>query len=123
MPRLVLRSALSLLVATVPAAFAQARAQSPAQLAARADVRVALEALKTTNDWTLQQQVALCEIPAPPFMETARGVAYRAAFEKIGLTNVRVDAVGNVIGERRGTGNGPTVVLAGHLDTVFPEGT
>ena len=28
-----------------------------------------------------------------------------------------------MIGERRGTGNGPTVVLAGHLDTVFPEGT
>ena len=121
MPRLVLRSALSLVVAALPAAFAQA--QSPTQLATRADVRAALDALKSSNDWTLQQQVALCEIPAPPFMETARGVAYKAAFEKIGLTNVRVDAAGNVIGERRGTGPGPTVVLAGHLDTVFPEGT
>jgi tripeptide aminopeptidase len=119
MSRLVLRSALFLVVAAVPGAVAQA----PAKLAARADVRAALDALKSTNDWTLQQQVALCEIPAPPFMETARGVAYKAAFEKIGLTNVRVDAVGNVIGERRGTGAGPTVVLAGHLDTVFPEGT
>jgi tripeptide aminopeptidase len=28
-----------------------------------------------------------------------------------------------VIGERRGTGNGPTVMLSAHLDTVFPEGT
>ena len=119
MSRLVLRSALALLVAAVPGAIAQA----PAQLAARPDVRAVLDAIKSTNDWTLQQQVALCEIPAPPFMETARGVAYKAAFEKVGLANVRVDAVGNVIGERRGTGSGPTVVLAGHLDTVFPEGT
>ena len=104
-------------------ALPSAAAQSPAQVAARPDVRRVLESLKASNAWTLEQQVALCEIPAPPFMETARGVAYRAAFEKIGLTNVRVDAVGNVIGERGGTGGGPTVVLAGHLDTVFPEGT
>jgi tripeptide aminopeptidase len=100
-----------------------AQGQSPAQLAARTDVRAVLEALKTDNAWTLEQQVALCEIPAPPFRETARGVAYKAALEQLGLTNVRVDAVGNVLGERRGTGDGPTVVLAGHLDTVFPEGT
>ncbi len=105
------------------AAFLTAGAQTPAQLAARSDVRSILDTLKSDNAWTLQQQVALCEIPAPPFKETARGVAYKAAFEKLGLTNVRVDAVGNVIGERRGTGGGPTVVLAGHLDTVFPEGT
>jgi tripeptide aminopeptidase len=110
---------LSLLAAALPAASAQ----SPAQLAARADVRAALDALKADNAWTLEQQIALCEIPAPPFMETARGLAYKAAFEKVGLSNVRVDAVGNVLGERRGTGGGPTVVLAGHLDTVFPEGT
>jgi tripeptide aminopeptidase len=41
----------------------------------------------------------------------------------LGLRNVRIDAVGNVIAERAGTGSGPTVVIAGHLDTVFPEGT
>ena len=99
------------------------RAQAPAQLTSRADVRAMLDALKSDNAWTLEQQVALCEIPAPPFKETARGVAYKAAFERLGLRNVRVDAVGNVIGERPGVGGGPTVVIAGHLDTVFPEGT
>src|SRR5262249_50202312 len=31
--------------------------------------------------------------------------------------------VGNVIGERPGAGGGATLVLAAHLDTVFPEGT
>lgn len=100
-----------------------AGAQDVARLAARPDVAALMDSLRVRNDWTLGQQVALCEIPAPPFKETARGVAYKAAFERVGLTNVRIDAVGNVLGERRGTGNGPTMVLAGHLDTVFPEGT
>jgi tripeptide aminopeptidase len=36
---------------------------------------------------------------------------------------VRIDTAGNVIAERKGAGGGPTVVIAGHLDTVFPEGT
>ena len=29
----------------------------------------------------------------------------------------------NVSGVRKGTGGGPTVVFAAHMDTVFPEGT
>lgn len=99
------------------------RGQQVAALTARPDVAALLDSIRASNDWTLQQQVALCEIPAPPFKEQARGVAYKAAFERVGLTNVHIDSVGNVIGERRGTGSGPTVVLAGHLDTVFPEGT
>ncbi|MFN9424229.1 M28 family peptidase, partial [Gemmatimonas sp.] len=36
---------------------------------------------------------------------------------------MRIDKEGNVIGEVRGARPGPTLMLAGHLDTVFPEGT
>jgi acetylornithine deacetylase/succinyl-diaminopimelate desuccinylase-like protein len=97
--------------------------QEVARIAERADVRALLDSIKARNTWTLQQQTTLCEIAAPPFGEAARGKAYKALFEQVGLSNVHVDAVGNVIGERRGSGTGPTVVLAGHLDTVFPEGT
>ena len=86
-------------------------------------VRAALDTIKAQNAWTLAQQVSVCEIPAPPFKETRRGAEYARRLRALGLTNVRVDSVGNVIAERRGTGSGPTVVLAGHLDTVFPEGT
>ena len=43
-------------------------------------------------------------------------------FESLGL-RVHVDSIGNVIAERPGTGGGPAVVLAAHLDTVFPEET
>jgi tripeptide aminopeptidase len=86
-------------------------------------LNAALESLKADNAWTVDNQVSICEIPAPPFKEKARGIEYKRRLEQIGLRNVRIDSVGNVIAERRGTGNGPTVVIAGHLDTVFPEGT
>jgi len=82
----------------------------------------ALARIKADNAWTLDQQQSICEIPAPPFKETARGLEYKRRLEALGLT-VRIDSIGNVIAERKGTGNGPTVMIAGHLDTVFPEGT
>jgi acetylornithine deacetylase/succinyl-diaminopimelate desuccinylase-like protein len=40
-----------------------------------------------------------------------------------GLSDVEIDAEGNAIGVRKGTGGGPLVVVSAHLDTVFPEGT
>jgi len=88
-----------------------------------AKVRAALDMLKTDNAWTMQQQVELTQIPAPPFKETVRGAEFKKRLEALGMKNVRIDAVGNVIAERKGAGGGPTVVIAGHLDTVFPEGT
>jgi acetylornithine deacetylase/succinyl-diaminopimelate desuccinylase-like protein len=117
------RRVLALLLLANPVVASSLAAQDVARLAARPDIRATLDSIRAHNAWTMDQQVSLCEIPAPPFKEAARGEAYKAAFERLGLSNVRIDAVGNVIGERRGTGNGPTVVLAGHLDTVFPEGT
>ena len=44
-------------------------------------------------------------------------------FEELGLQNVRVDSVGNVIAERPGSGSGPVIIFSAHLDTVFPEAT
>jgi acetylornithine deacetylase/succinyl-diaminopimelate desuccinylase-like protein len=88
-----------------------------------AKVRAALDILKTDNAWTLQQQVELTAIPSPPFKESKRGAEFKRRLEALGLKNIRVDTAGNVIAERRGVGSGPTVVIAGHLDTVFPEGT
>jgi acetylornithine deacetylase/succinyl-diaminopimelate desuccinylase-like protein len=86
-------------------------------------VRAALDLLKTDNAWTLQQQIELTQIPAPPFKESTRAAEFKRRIEALGLHDVRIDSVGNVIAVRPGSGTGPTVVLAGHLDTVFPEGT
>jgi acetylornithine deacetylase/succinyl-diaminopimelate desuccinylase-like protein len=88
-----------------------------------AKVRAALDFLKSDNAWTVQQQVELTAIPSPPFKESKRGVEFKKRLEALGLKNIRVDTAGNVIAERPGVGGGPTVVIAGHLDTVFPEGT
>jgi acetylornithine deacetylase/succinyl-diaminopimelate desuccinylase-like protein len=62
-------------------------------------------------------------VPAPPFQESARGLVVRRAFEELRLKNVRVDRVGNVLAERPGLSGNPRLVVAAHLDTVFPEGT
>ena len=90
------------------------------------ELRAALDALRADNAWTLEQQRTICEIPAPPFKETRRGEEYRRRLTSLGLKDVRVDRVGNVIALRPGTGAGQdrtAVVISAHLDTVFPEGT
>ena len=90
-----------------------------------ADTRfqAAVAVLDREHDRTVQDIVTLTEIPAPPFAEAARAAAYLAMLREHGLEEVEEDAVGNVMGRRRGTGNGATIVVAAHLDTVFPAGT
>jgi acetylornithine deacetylase/succinyl-diaminopimelate desuccinylase-like protein len=85
-------------------------------------LRAALDVIKADNAWTLEQQRTICEIPAPPFKEQARGLEMKRRFEALGY-KTRIDSIGNVIAERRGDGSWPNLVVAGHLDTVFPEGT
>ncbi|MGH7638431.1 MAG: M20/M25/M40 family metallo-hydrolase [Gemmatimonadaceae bacterium] len=108
----------------VRAAFILAAAALPLSAQGRVDARMQpiLTMLQADNGWTLEQQRTICEISAPPFKETARAAEFRRRLDAVGL-RARIDAVGNVLAERPGTGRGPTIVLAGHLDTVFPEGT
>jgi di/tripeptidase len=87
--------------------------------------QAAMQTLDRDHDRIVEDTITLTEIPAPPFKERQRGEAYMAMLKAHGLTDVEMDAEGNVMGLRRGTGpaGGPLVVLAAHLDTVFPEGT
>ena len=87
------------------------------------NVRAAVDSARAAEPELLEDQVSLCEIPAPTFMEAARATAYRRRFLEVGLRNVRIDDVGNVLGERPSLGSGPHLVFTAHLDTVFPEGT
>jgi tripeptide aminopeptidase len=86
-------------------------------------VRQGLEFLKADDASTLAEQKAITVIPAPPFKEQARAADLRSRLAALGLTEVRIDAEGNAIGVRPGAGNGPKLIVAAHLDTVFPEGT
>lgn len=94
-----------------------------ARLLQDAAVKQALEFVRNNEPAVLDQQAALCEIAAPPFKEQARAEAFRKRFEALGLRNVRIDAEGNVLGERPGRSASPHLVFSAHLDTVFPEGT
>lgn len=113
---------ITILVVGVSAAQERATEVGPLLLKDAA-VSAAMAAVKTNEPWVLEEQVRLCEIPAPPFKETARGKAYAQAFRELGLKNVRIDKVGNVLGERPGAAPRPHVVFSAHLDTVFPEET
>jgi tripeptide aminopeptidase len=87
-------------------------------------VRRALAHIDATDDQTIKDLITLTEIPAPPFMEDARGIAFAEMLRDVGIDSVWTDEVGNVIGLRRGFRSGTgAVAIAGHLDTVFPEGT
>ena len=92
-------------------------------LAEQPAVRAALDAAKANEPQTIENQIRLSEIPAPPFQEGARGEEMKRMFQQAGLRNVRVDKAGNVLGDRPGAAPRPHVVIAAHLDTVFPEGT
>ena len=101
----------------------QSAATDTDSLMAEPSVQRAIAAIRRNEPQTLEEQIRLCEIAAPPFKESVRAEAYRKAFEAQGLRNVRIDAVGDVIGERPGRAAHPNVVVSAHLDTVFPEGT
>lgn len=112
--------------AAVLAIATLAGAQQPDPVAALmmdARVRAALDAARASEPQTIDDQIRFCEVPAPPFKEAARGELLRRTFQQLGLQNVRVDRVGNVLGDRLGDARRMRLVVAAHLDTVFPEGT
>ncbi|WP_198940505.1 M20/M25/M40 family metallo-hydrolase [Micromonospora sp. CB01531] len=88
-----------------------------------ASVQQGLAFMKADHQQTIQDQIAVTEIPAPPFKENERAQYYKGRLEALGLEGVQQDEEGNVYGMLKGSGNGPTLFVSAHLDTVFPEGT
>lgn len=91
-------------------------------LADQPRVRAALDWFAKNVDWINDQQVRLTEIPAPSFQEEKRAAAVTALLSDEGLV-IHSDKIGNVIGELRGSNDKECVLLAAHLDTVFPADT
>jgi acetylornithine deacetylase/succinyl-diaminopimelate desuccinylase-like protein len=107
----------------LPGAIVRAQSGDIPTLVKDHSVSAARAAVRSGEPLVIEDQVRLTEIPAPGFDETARGLAVKQKFVELGLRNVRVDRAGNVIGERPGRAARPNLVLAAHLDTVFPKGT
>ena len=84
---------------------------------------VARDTLAAEHDRTVQDIITLTQIEAPSFQEATRAAAFMEMARAHGLEALETDAEGNVMGLRRGIGNGPLSCVAAHLDTVFPPGT
>ena len=80
---------LSLLLATAAPALAQP-----------APIKAAHAKIAADYDQTIAEVIELTEIPAPPFKEAARAARMAEKFKALGLSDVHMDAVGNVIGIR-----------------------
>lgn len=94
---------------------------SPA-LPERDDVKRAIAYIDAHFGQQVEEWIHITEIPAPSGQETERAAYVKAEFEKAGLQPA-IDPSGNVVARRKGSGGGPTLVFAAHMDTVFPRST
>jgi tripeptide aminopeptidase len=109
--------------AQTPAAAPGVDAAFQAILAAPKVIK-ALEDIKADDDRAFAEQKRITEIPAPPYKEKLRAEYFLQRFVELGFKDASIDAEGNVIALRKGSGGGrPKLVVSAHLDTVFPEGT
>src|SRR5579872_4492325 len=98
--------------------------QRIAQIAAMRPVHNAFAKFLIRENELRRLQVAVARIPAPPFGEATRAEWLREKFIAIGLEDIEVDEVGNVIGVIPGSdAESPAVAVSAHLDTVFPADT
>jgi len=106
----------------VPAAAQATGSRFTDQVRGNRTVQDAVRWIDDHYDAQVEEWIRITEIPAKSTMEQARGAYVRAQMEAAGL-DVGTDSIGNVTGIRRGTGGGPTIVFAAHMDTVHPQDT
>ena len=83
----------------------------------RPDVKAALAHLEAGFPKQVDEWIRIAQMPGKSGHEQQRGAYVRAEMEKQGL-RVSVDSMGNVTGIRKGTGGGPTIIFAAHMDIV-----
>lgn len=83
----------------------------------RADVRAALANLEQGMPRHVEEWIRIAEMPGKSEHEQQRAAYVRGVMEAEGL-RVSTDSIGNVTGVRAGSGGGPTVVFAAHMDIV-----
>jgi acetylornithine deacetylase/succinyl-diaminopimelate desuccinylase-like protein len=79
-------------------------------------------ALELVDD-VIELTCDLARIPAPTFAERERAEAYAGRLTALGIEDVRIDNIANVTARVPGASSAGALVLAGHLDTVFPIDT
>jgi acetylornithine deacetylase/succinyl-diaminopimelate desuccinylase-like protein len=80
--------------------------------------------LDAEHDRLDDETIKLQQIPAPYRGEAAKAEAFAGMLRELGLSDVSIDAEGNVTAVRKGTGNSDGLVaFVSHLDTVFGPDT
>lgn len=83
----------------------------------------ALKFMEEDQDIIIEKQIELTLIPAPTHHEQKKAERMLEMFKEEGLSDCRIDEYGNCVGIRKGTGGGKTIIVEGHMDTVFPLDT
>ncbi len=112
-----------LLLLTLLSVGTSAQMPDAQRLLANPKFQAAAEFVSRDHDRFVREIIQITEIEAPPFKEARRAKAFLEMLRQHGLTNLEIDAEGNAMGLRKGTGSGRLIAVAAHLDTVFPEGT
>ncbi|MFM8525569.1 MAG: M20/M25/M40 family metallo-hydrolase [Cyanobacteriota bacterium] len=113
----------ALQVAPLPGSLKPQVSSQVEALLASPDLKQALAALKADEARFVRESIQISEIPAPTFAEAQRAKAFEKMLKANGLQNVHIDAIGNVIGVRKGGAQGPRIAVIAHLDTVFDAKT
>ncbi|HEX5234775.1 MAG TPA: M20/M25/M40 family metallo-hydrolase [Silvibacterium sp.] len=94
------------------------------QLASDRRVHKAFQWLHLHELQVMRWQTELVGIAAPPFEERPRAEWLCDRFEELGLSDAKIDQMGNVLGVRKSSGgSGRSVLISAHIDTVFPSST
>ncbi len=91
---------------------------SVGDLAQMRGVRDAMQWFTREKQWITEQQVELCRVPAPTFLEHERAEWMEAKLRGFGC-ETQIDRAGNVIAFPWAIASEPLVALTAHLDTVF----
>lgn len=98
--------------------------QQIALLASMRPVHTAFSWFQIHENELRKLQLEVARIPAPPFGESARANWLKNKFAAMGLDEIEIDEIGNVIGVLRGVDRElPASAISAHLDTVFPADT
>lgn len=85
-------------------------------------IQRAMNHVEQDREAILAEWRMLTEINAPSGHEQDRAVVVERLLREAGITDIRRDAVGNIIARRKGSVGRPAVVVDAHLDTVFQPG-
>ncbi len=67
--------------------------------------------------------IAVASVPAPTNDEMERAGFVSVTLERLGYADVSTDALSDVVGRIPGRSSASALLLAGHIDTVFPRDT